>query len=42
MDGRVVAVDATLVIVANVKTYGAWLPLTPEASPVDGLSTSSS
>ena len=37
VDGRVVAVDAALVIVANVKTYGAWLPLTPEASPVDGL-----
>jgi diacylglycerol kinase (ATP) len=37
VDGRVVAVDASLVIVANVKTYGAWLPLTPNASPVDGL-----
>lgn len=37
VDGRVVAVDASLVIVANVKTYGAWLPLTPDASPVDGL-----
>ena len=37
VDGRVVAVDAALVIVANVKTYGAWLPLAPEASPVDGL-----
>ena len=37
VDGRVVAVDAALVIVANVKTYGAWLPLTPDASPVDGL-----
>ena len=37
VDGRVVAVDAALVIVANVKTYGVWLPLTPEASPVDGL-----
>ena len=22
---------------ANVKTYGPWLPLTPDASPVDGL-----
>jgi diacylglycerol kinase (ATP) len=37
VDGRVVAVDAALVIVANVETYGPWLPLTPEASPVDGL-----
>jgi diacylglycerol kinase (ATP) len=37
VDGRVVAVDAALVVVANVKTYGAWLPLTPDASPVDGL-----
>jgi diacylglycerol kinase (ATP) len=37
VDGRVVALDAALVIVANVKTYGAWLPLTPDASPVDGL-----
>ena len=37
VDGRVVAVDAALVIVANVKTYRVWLPLTPEASPVDGL-----
>ena len=37
VDGRLVAVDATLVIVANVKTYGSWLPLTPDASPVDGL-----
>lgn len=37
VDGRVLAVDAALVIVANVKTYGAWLPLTPDASPVDGL-----
>jgi diacylglycerol kinase (ATP) len=37
VDGRVVATDAALVIVANVKTYGAWLPLTPDASPVDGL-----
>ena len=37
VDGRVVAADAALVIVANVRTYGAWLPLTPDASPVDGL-----
>jgi diacylglycerol kinase (ATP) len=37
VDGRVVAADAAVVIVANVKTYGEWLPLTPDASPVDGL-----
>jgi diacylglycerol kinase (ATP) len=37
VDGRVISVDAALVIVANVKTYGAWLPLIPDASPVDGL-----
>jgi diacylglycerol kinase (ATP) len=37
VDDRLVAVDAALIVVANVKTYGAWLPLTPDASPVDGL-----
>lgn len=37
VDGRLVAVDASLVIVANVETYGPWLPLTPHASPIDGL-----
>jgi diacylglycerol kinase (ATP) len=37
VDGRVAAADAALVVVANVKTYGAWLPLTPDASPVDGF-----
>ncbi len=37
VDGRVVATEAALVIVANVNTYGAWLPLTPDASPLDGL-----
>jgi diacylglycerol kinase (ATP) len=37
VDGRVVAIDAALVVVANVPTYGAWRPLTPDASPVDGL-----
>jgi len=36
VDGRVVTADAALVIVANVKTYGTWLPLLPDASPVDG------
>jgi diacylglycerol kinase (ATP) len=37
VDGRVVATDAALVTVANVQTYGPWLRLTPEASPIDGL-----
>ena len=37
VDGRVVARDAALVIVANVTAYGTWLPLTPDASLVDGL-----
>lgn len=37
VDGRVVARDAVIVTVANVPTYGAWLPLTPAASPIDGL-----
>jgi diacylglycerol kinase (ATP) len=36
VDGRVVARDAVVVVVANVPSYGSWLPLTPEASPVDG------
>jgi diacylglycerol kinase (ATP) len=36
VDGRVVARDAAIVIVANVPSYGALLPLTPDASPVDG------
>jgi diacylglycerol kinase (ATP) len=37
VDGEVVATDAALVVVANVEAYGRWLPLTPDASPVDGL-----
>jgi diacylglycerol kinase family enzyme len=37
VDGRVVTQDAVIVTVANVETYGAWLRLTPTASPVDGL-----
>lgn len=37
VDGRVVAKDAVIVTVANVETYGAWLTLTPAASPIDGL-----
>jgi diacylglycerol kinase (ATP) len=37
VDGRLVAADAALVTVANVKTYGDWLPLAPDASPVDGM-----
>lgn len=36
VDDRVVARNAALVTVANVPTYGPWLPLTPAASPVDG------
>jgi diacylglycerol kinase (ATP) len=36
VDGRVIAHDAIVVVVANVPSYGPWLPLTPEASPVDG------
>jgi diacylglycerol kinase (ATP) len=36
VDGRVVARDAVIVTVANVETYGAWLRLTPAASPLDG------
>ena len=30
----VVARDAVIVTVANVDTYGAWLKLTPTASPI--------
>jgi diacylglycerol kinase (ATP) len=37
VDGRVVAREAAIVTVANVETYGPWLPLTPDASPIDGL-----
>jgi diacylglycerol kinase family enzyme len=37
VDGRVVATDAAVVIVANVEAFGPWLPLTPGASAVDGL-----
>ena len=37
VDGRVVTNDAIVVTVANVATYGGWLRLTPDASPVDGL-----
>jgi len=37
VDHRVVAADAAIVTVSNVATYGPWLPLTPEASPIDGL-----
>jgi diacylglycerol kinase (ATP) len=36
-DGRLVAREAAVVTVANVPLYGAWLQLTPDASPVDGL-----
>ena len=37
VDGQVVTHDAAVVTVANVQTYGGWLPLTPAASPTDGL-----
>src|SRR4029450_3811848 len=37
VDGRLVSREATVVTVANVATYGPWLPFTPEASPVDGF-----
>lgn len=37
VDGRVVARDAVIATVANVKTYDPSLELTPTASPVDGL-----
>ena len=37
IDGVAVAEDAVLVTVANVETYRGFLPLTPTASPIDGL-----
>jgi len=37
VDGRLVARDAVIATVANVETYGPWLRLTPDASPIDGL-----
>ena len=37
VDGNVVADDAVLVTVANVETYRGFLPLTPAATPIDGL-----
>jgi diacylglycerol kinase (ATP) len=37
IDGVPVADDAVLVTVANVETYRGFLPLTPTASPIDGL-----
>jgi diacylglycerol kinase (ATP) len=37
IDGRPVVDDAVLVTVANVETYRGFLPLTPTASPIDGL-----
>ena len=37
VDGLVATREAAVVIVANVKTYGGWLQLTPAASPTDGL-----
>lgn len=37
VDGTQVADDAVLVTVANVETYRGFLPLTPTATPIDGL-----
>lgn len=37
VDGRSITDDAVLVTVANVETYHGFLPLTPTASPIDGL-----
>jgi len=36
-DGRRLADDAAMVVIANVPTYRGFLPLTPAASPFDGL-----
>lgn len=37
IDGKPVTDEAALVTVANVETYRGFLPLTPTASPIDGL-----
>lgn len=37
VEGKVMANDAVLVTVANVETYRGFLPLTPAATPIDGL-----
>ena len=37
VDGNLAANGARLVTVANVETYRGFLPLTPTASPIDGL-----
>jgi diacylglycerol kinase (ATP) len=37
VDGAPVGDDAVLVTIANVETYRGFLPLTPTASPIDGL-----
>jgi diacylglycerol kinase (ATP) len=37
VDDRAIADDAVLVTVANVETYHGFLPLTPKASPIDGM-----
>lgn len=37
VDGHRVTDDAVLVTVANVEAYRGFLPLTPAASPIDGL-----
>lgn len=37
VDGEPIADEATMAIVANVSTYRGFLPLTPMATPFDGL-----
>jgi diacylglycerol kinase (ATP) len=37
VDGQLVTDDAVLITVANVEAYRGFLPLTPAASPIDGL-----
>ena len=37
VDSRTIADDAIIATIANVPTYGPWLKLTPDASPIDGL-----
>lgn len=37
MDGRTVALEATLVAVGNTSSYGGGIPICPQADPQDGL-----
>jgi len=37
LDGRTVALEATLVAVGNTSTYGGGIPICPRADPQDGL-----